>query len=119
MPTIDWVKDYFATVDSMNMERYLANHTDDVRFRFGSTPTTIGKEPIREGLNQLWGSLESMSHHMTGAWVVDNVAIFEADVTYTRKDGKTVVLPAATILRTEGDLVKDIRINMDINPLFA
>jgi ketosteroid isomerase-like protein len=119
MPTLDWVRDYYATVDSMNMERYLAYHTDDVRFRFGSTPTTTGKAPVKEGLDHLWAGLEGMRHQMTGVWIVDNVAIVEADITYTRKDGKSVVLPAVTVLRTEGDLINDVRVNMDINPLFA
>ncbi len=119
MPNTDWVRAYYAAVDSMNMERYLAYHTDDVRFRFGSTPTTTGKEPVKEGLNHLWGALESMHHEMTGVWQVDNVAIVEADITYTRKDGKAVVLPCVTVLRTEGELINDVRINMDLSPLFA
>ncbi len=114
-----WVKDYYAAVDSMNMEEYLAYHTDDIKFRFGSTPTTTGKEAIRQGLTQLWGSLESLKHRMSGVWQIGNVTIVEADITYTRKDGKVVVLPAATVLRRDGNLVSDIRINMDINPLFA
>jgi ketosteroid isomerase-like protein len=115
----NWVKDYYAAVDSMNMEQYLAYHTDDIKFRFGSTPTTVGKEAIEQGLNQLWGALESLRHQMSGVWQIGNVTIVEAEITYTRKDGKVVVLPAATILRRDGNLVSDIRINMDINPLFA
>jgi ketosteroid isomerase-like protein len=119
MATTDWAREYYAAVDSMNMEKYLAYHTDDVKFRFGSTPTSTGKEPVIQGLNQLWSGLESMRHNITGIWIVDNVAIVEADITYTRKDGKAVVLPAATVLRLNGGLVDDVRINMDINPLFA
>ncbi|MBA2677851.1 MAG: nuclear transport factor 2 family protein [Ktedonobacteraceae bacterium] len=119
MPNIDWVRAYYAAVDSMNMESYLAYHTDDVRFRLGSTPTTTGKEPVKAGLNHLWGALESLRHEMTGVWIVDNIAIVEADITYTLKSGKAVILPAVTVLRTEGDLVNDVRINMDINPVFA
>jgi ketosteroid isomerase-like protein len=119
MSNTDWVKDYYAAVDSMNMEKYLSFHTDDIKFRFGSNPTTTGKDAVVQGLSQLWGALESLSHTMTGLWQIDNVTIVEADVTYTRKDGKVVVLPAASILRREGDLVNDMRINMDINPLFV
>ena len=115
----EWVKDYYATVDGMKMEEYLAWHTDDVKFRFGSTPTTTGKEPIRQSLSQLWGALESLHHDMTGVWESGDVTIVEAEITYTRKDGKVVVLPAASILRRKGNLVNDMRINMDINPLFA
>jgi hypothetical protein len=63
--------------------------------------------------------LESLHHEMTGLWQVDNIFIVEADITYTRKDGKSVVLPGVTVLRTDGNLINDVRINMDINPLFA
>ncbi len=115
----NWVKDYYATVDGMKMEEYLAWHTDDVRFRFGSTETTVGKEPVEQGLNHLWGALKSLRHDMTGVWQQDNVTIVEANITYTRKDGKAVVLPCVTVLRREGNLINDVRINMDINPLFA
>jgi ketosteroid isomerase-like protein len=114
-----WVKDYYAAVDAMDMEKYLAFHTDDIKFRFGSAPTTVGKEAVAQGLNQLWGALESLRHQMSGVWQIGNVTIVEADITYTRKDGKVVVLPAASVLRREGNLVSDMRINMDINPLFA
>ena len=114
-----WVKDYYAAVDSMNMEKYLSYHTDDIKFRLGSNPTTEGKAAVEQGLNQLWGALDSLRHTMTGVWQEGNVTIVEAEILYTRKDGKAVVLPAATVLRREGDLVSDIRINMDINPVFA
>jgi ketosteroid isomerase-like protein len=115
----DWVKDYYASIDAMNMQETLAGLTEDVKFRFGSNPTTTGKEAVEQGLSQLWSALESMSHSMTGVWESGNVTIIEADVTYTRKDGKVVVLPVATILRREGNLINDFRVNMDINPLFA
>ena len=120
MSDTSWVKDYYATVDSMNMEKYLAYHTDNVKLRFGSTPTTEGKAAVEEGLNHLWDALDSMKHTMTGVWQEGNVTIVEANILYTRKDGKAVSLPCVTVLRTEADnLVNDVRINMDISPLFA
>ncbi len=114
-----WVRDYYRAVDSMNMKEYLEYHTDDVKFRFGSTETTTGKEPVEQSLNQLWNALRSLSHNMTGLWILDNVAIVEADITYIRKDGKVVPLPAATVIRIEDGKASDVRVNMDINPLFA
>lgn len=115
----DWVQTYYAAVDGMDMETYLSYHTDDVRFRFGNNPATVGKEPVRQGLTQLWSLLTGLKHTMIGVWEQDNIVVVEAEVTYTRKDGKVVVLPSATILRREGDKVTDIRINMDISPVFA
>ena len=115
----DWVKAYYANIDAMDMKETLAGLTDDVKFRFGSNPTTTGKEAVEQGLSQLWSALESMSHNMTGVWESGNVTIIEADVTCIRKDGKVVVLPVATIWRREGNLINDFRVNMDINPLFV
>ncbi len=114
-----WIRDYYKAADSMNMKEYLEYHTDDLKFRFGSNETTTGKEPVEQSLTHLWNALQSMSHTMTGLWIQDNVAIVEADVTYTRKDGKVVPLPAATIIRVENGKAFDVRVNMDINPLFA
>ena len=46
-------------------------------------------------------------------------SIAEAEVTYTRKDGTSVTLPVVTIYRTDGELIDDYRIFMDVAPLFA
>jgi ketosteroid isomerase-like protein len=115
----DWIREYFGIVDRMDMEGYLARHTDDVRFRFANAPTTTGKEPIRDGLTQLWGSIEGLRHDIVQVWDTDGAGISEANVVYTRKDGSQVGIPATTILRKRGNLVEDVRIYMDLAPLFA
>src|SRR5205807_811729 len=56
----EWIRDYYRAVDGMDMDGYLAWHTDDVRFRFGNGPTTTGKEEIREGLSQFWGMIAGL-----------------------------------------------------------
>lgn len=116
---MSWVHDYYHTVDTMNMDAYLAYHTDDVRLRFANNPTAEGKAAVAGGLHHLWEALSSLKHDFTEIWEVDNVAIVEANITYVRKDGHTVVLPCVTVLRRQGDLVDDVRINMDLSPLFA
>lgn len=116
---MSWVHDYYHAVDSMSMDAYLAWHTDNVRLRFSNNPTAQGKEAVASGLTQLWDSLQSLKHEFSAIWEVDNVAIAEANITYVRKDGHTVVLPCVTVLRRAGDLVDDVRIYMDLSPLFA
>ena len=115
----DWIRDYFGIVDRMDMDGYLALHTDEVRFRFANAPTTTGKDPIREGLTQLWGSIAGLRHDIVQTWDTDVAGISEANVVYTRKDGSQVGIPATSILRKRGDLVDDVRIYMDLTPLFA
>ena len=115
----DWIRNYFRTVDEMDLEAYLALHTDDVRFRFANAPTTTGKEAIREGLTQFWGSIAGLRHDIVQMWDTGDVGINEAVTVYTRKDGSQVGIPVTTILRRRGILVEDIRIYMDLAPLFA
>ena len=43
----------------------------------------------------------------------------EANVEYLRKDGKTVTIPAVTVLERNGDLVKSLRIYFDVAPVYA
>jgi ketosteroid isomerase-like protein len=119
MANSEWIHAYFRTVDSMDMEAYLALHTDDVRFRFGNQPMTTGKEPIREGLSQLWGSIGGLRHEIVRTWDTGDTGVSEAVTVYTRKDGSEIGLPVTTILRRRGELVEDIRIYMDLAPLFA
>jgi len=52
----EWIHDYYRAVDTMDMDGYLAWHTDDVRFRFGNGPTTTGRDAIREALSQFCGN---------------------------------------------------------------
>ena len=115
----EWIREYFRTVDGMDLEGYLAQHTDDVRFRFGNGPTTTGKEPIREGLTQLWGSIAGLRLDFVQVWDTGDAGISEAVTVYTRKDGSQIGIPVTTILRKRGDLVADIRIYIDLAPLFA
>jgi len=101
-------EDFQAVIDGMDMDGYLAWHTDDVRFRFGNGPTTTGKEAIREGLSQFWGSIAGLRHEFVQVWDTDDASILEATTVYTRKDGSQVGIPVTTILRRRGDLVESI-----------
>jgi hypothetical protein len=63
----DWIRKAIAACDSMNIDEFLALHTEDVRFRIGNNETLIGREALRHGVEKLWSSLKSMSHDITAA----------------------------------------------------
>ncbi len=115
----DWVRGYFATIDTMNIDEYLKYHTKDVRLRFANAEPVIGNEAVRQSGIDFWKSLKSMHHDLIGVWEQGNTTIVEAEITYTLKGNRVVVLPCTTILRREGDLIKDVRMFMDASPLFA
>ena len=51
-------------------------------------------------------------------WEVGDVVFVEMDVFYWRLDGSMVVLPCCDIFRVEGNKFLELRIFMDINPVF-
>jgi ketosteroid isomerase-like protein len=116
-----WIYDYYRAVDGMDMERTLAQHTDDTTLTFANFPTVHGKEGYKAAIGQLWSSIKGLSHSMTGAWALHGgqVGIAEAIVQYTRPDDSLVAIKFCTVLRRRGDKIADIRIYGDPAPLHA
>jgi ketosteroid isomerase-like protein len=114
-----WIYEYFEAADSLDLERLLGQHTDDVQLTFANYPTVAGKEKFREAIGGLWSRIKGMSHRMTGAWSLPDepVGIAESVVTYTRKDDSLFVIKACTVLRRRDGKVADIRIHADLNGL--
>lgn len=114
-----WIFEYFRAADSLDMDRLLAQHTDDVRLTFGNNPTMVGKEAFRQAIGGLWSMLNGMSHSIAGAWSTagDRTGIAEAVVMYTRKNDTLFTVKACTVLRRRGDKISDIRIHADVNGL--
>ncbi len=88
----DWVKRYYSVVDSMNVEEFTALHTEDVRLRFGNAETVVGRDAVVQGIADFWGAIKGLRH---------------------------MTLPCTSILRKRGDLLQDLRIYMDVSPVFA
>jgi ketosteroid isomerase-like protein len=116
-----WIYDYYRAVDAMDMERTLAQHTDDTTLTFANHPTVHGKEGYKAAIGHLWGSIKALSHSMTGAWSMHDgqVGVAEAIVQYTRMDDSLCAIKFCTVLRRRGDKIADIRIYGDATPLFA
>ncbi len=112
------MKELYEIVDRMDAEGFAARFTEDGRFRFGNAPTVSGRAGIAESVDQFFSSLTSLRHDIQDVWEQGDVVIAEVEATYVRTDGHEVGLPAVTVARTEGELIRDYRIYMDINPLF-
>jgi ketosteroid isomerase-like protein len=119
-----WVVDLFRAVDSMDAPMVAKAFTEDGSFRFGNTEPVVGREQVEQSVSGFFSMIGGLSHEITGVWsgscASGEVTSVESDVTYTRKDGtRTQALPATTTLRMEGDRIKDLRIFMDVSPLFV
>ena len=113
------MKELFETIDRMDARGFAEAFTDDGRFRFGNAPTVTGRDGIEKTVADFFAGLQGLRHEILDVWDDGDSVISEVEVTYTRKDGSEVQLPAATIGRRRDDLLADYRIYMDVNPLFA
>jgi ketosteroid isomerase-like protein len=118
---VTWIYDYYRAVDAMDMEKTLAQHTDDTTLSFANHSTVYGKEGYSAAIGHLWGSIKGLSHSLTGAWSMHDgkVGVAEAIVQYTRTDDSLVAIKFCTVLHRRGDKIADIRIYGDAAPLFA
>ena len=68
--------------------------------------------------NANWNaSVAGLSHSVTEFWEVPGGLICHGMVTYTRRDGSTLTVPFANILKLRDGLIYDYRIFADISEL--
>jgi ketosteroid isomerase-like protein len=109
----------FADIDAMDVGKFVAHLTPDVRFRFANADPAIGREAVKEGVLAFWATIDGLTHHVLNTWDFGDVTVVQAEVDYRRNDGKTVTVPNADILTFDGDLVRDWQIYIDLAPVYA
>ena len=60
-----------------------------------------------------------MRHDVTGLWECDDTIVVRLDASYTRLDGLTVTVPAASILTVSDGLIAEYQVFADMAPVFA
>jgi len=114
-----WIFEFFKAADSLNMDRFLALHTDDVTVTVANYPTAHGKDALAGAIGAVWKRLKGMSHSVSGAWSLHDGAIGIAETTcmYTRLDGSTYTIRPGTFLRRRSGLISELRICADMSQL--
>jgi ketosteroid isomerase-like protein len=113
----DWVAAHYRDVDALDADKVATWFTDDGTVVFANHPPAVGRSAIKTALGGFMSSIRGMRHEFRDVWEVGTTAMFEAHVTYTRKDGTAVVIPAATVLERRGDKIASCRIYVDHAPL--
>ena len=117
---IDIAKQMFLAGEAMNVENFVKFYTDDCFYQFGNLPPVFTPQGIAESSVGFLEKVEGVHHHLKNFWeAADGTLICEMDVTYIRHDGKIFTLPCCDTIRFQGDKVKELRIYMDITPVFA
>ena len=113
------VKQMLAASDEMNVEQSLKFCTDDVAYKFGNLPVVVGKQGIRESSRSFLQNFKSLKHDVQNIWEIGEAVVVEMEINYIRHDDKRFNLPCCNIFLMKGDLVREMRIYMDVSPVFA
>jgi ketosteroid isomerase-like protein len=115
----DWLRAYYDDVDNMRLDDFAARHTEDVVVRFANNPPAHGIDQVRQNIGHFWTMIGGLKHHFVHVWNDGDTTILEADIDYTRTDGDVVTVPCTTVLHRRGELVDQVRIYLDLAPVFA
>ena len=118
-PVNDDYKKLYAAIDGMRMEDFLAGLTDDVKVTFGNHPTAAGKEQVRAAIGAFWASIGGLKHNFVNVYNDGPNQTLEARIDYTRKDGKVVTVPCATLVEWRDHKAASMRILIDVGPVYA
>lgn len=115
------IQKVFEAGEAMDVERFAERFTEDTCYQFGNEPIVYSRQGIKEAdsIAAFNKTVKSIKHHIKGMWEIGDLLIVEMQVTYVRKDDKSFTLPACDTVHFEGDLVKEMRIYMDISPVFS
>ena len=113
------IERYFAVVDAMDLEAFKSMHSAGARVHFCNFPAAEGPDQIAGAIGQFWSGLRGLKHEFINRWDHPDETILEVAVSYTRNDGHTVTLPCVTILKPDGDQVRELRVFTDVAPVFA
>ncbi|BAZ48589.1 ethyl tert-butyl ether degradation EthD [Nostoc sp. NIES-4103] len=116
--TTDLVKRLFARGEAFDAEGFVTFFTDTPVYQFGNFEPSFDKPAIQKSVANFFSQISAIYHDIKTIQEIQDVVFVEMDVVYWRKDGSVVTLPCFDIFRVEGDKFSELRIFMDINPLF-
>jgi ketosteroid isomerase-like protein len=113
------IHDLFEAIDAKDVEGLLAHLAPDATQRFGNQEPLHGHREIGAANAAFFSAIESLRHEVTGLWESDDTVIVRIDATYVRLDGRSVTVPAVSIIQESDGLIVDYQVCVDMAPIFA
>lgn len=120
------IQHLFATLEASPadptkaLDEFVTLLTEDVQFRLGNPETLVGREAIKDSLVSFCRQVKGIYHDIKQKWEPEeSVVLLDMEVTYYRLDDTAVTLPVMDFFRFQGNLIQELQIFMDINPVFA
>jgi ketosteroid isomerase-like protein len=116
---MQWLETTYEALDTKDVDAFVAQLTPGAELRFGNGATIAGRVAIRDALTKFFAAIDSVSHAFTSQLRVDDTLFIEQMVTYTRRDGGAVVLPAASVFELMDGKADRMQMYIDVSPVFA
>jgi len=115
---MEWVEGIYDALDAKDVDAFVSKLTPGAEVRFGNGATVEGRVAVRDAFSEFFRAIESASTAFTSQLRVDDTLIIEQMVTFGRRDGTAVVLPAVTIFELTDGKADRMQTYMDTSPLF-
>jgi predicted ribosomally synthesized peptide with nif11-like leader len=115
---VDLVKRLFSRGEAFDSAGFITFFTDNPIYQFGNFEICLDKESIQKSADNFFSQISAVYHEIKVIWEQGDLVFVEMDVLYWRKNGSLISLPCTDIFRVEGDKFSELRIFMDVNPVF-
>ena len=115
---MEWVEQTYEAFDTKDVDAFVAQLTPGATVRFGNGEPVAGRVAIRDAFSELFAAVETISHAFTSQLRVEDTIIVEEMVGFTRRDGTSVILPAATVFELTEGKADRMQTYIDVSPLF-
>lgn len=115
---IEFVSKVYEAIDSMDEQGFANCLTENCSFVYANSDPVIGRANAAAASQNFLKQLAGIKHHLLNVWAFEDVIVSQISVTYTRKDGSELTIPAVTIWKLQDGLIDECRIYVDISPLF-
>jgi ketosteroid isomerase-like protein len=113
----DFVRDFFAAVDSLDAENMRGVLADDVVFRKGNDGEIIGIENVVAASRGITSRLRKMRHNFVAVYRDTAKTLVETFVEYELPSGQQYILPFMTAFEQSGGKISRVQVFGDMSTL--
>ena len=115
---MEWVESIYEALDAKDVDAFVSKLTPGAEVRFGNGAPVAGRVAVRDAFGEFFAAIDTASHAFTSQLRVDDTLIIEQMITFTRRDGGAVVLPAVTIFELTEGKADRMQTYIDVSPVF-
>jgi ketosteroid isomerase-like protein len=115
---MEWVETIYEALDAKDLDGFVAKLTPGAEVRFGNGAPVAGRVAVRDAFAEFFAAIDTASHAFTSQLRVDDTLIIEQMITFTRRDGGAVVIPAVTIFELTEGKADRMQTYIDVSPVF-